>query len=95
MFWITVKIGDQVYKAVLKTGAPISIVARRLLKQARIRKTKIVDIRSGWSKHPFPGVGQSDPVSGRGKSRSAPQSTGHRRLLTLSSAQIFCAVTPR
>ena len=41
------KIGDQVYKAVLDTGATLSIVARRLLKQARIRKTKTVAIRVG------------------------------------------------
>ena len=46
-FWITVKIGDQVYKAVLDTGATLSIVARRLLKQARIRKTKTVAIKVG------------------------------------------------
>ena len=47
VFWITVKIGDQVYKAVLDTGATLSIVARRLLKQAKIRKTKTVAIRVG------------------------------------------------
>ena len=47
VFWITVKIGDQVYKAVLDTGATLSIVARRLLKQAKIRKTKTVGIRVG------------------------------------------------
>ena len=47
MVWITVKIGDQVYKAVLDTGATLSIVARRLLKQAKIRKTKTVAIRVG------------------------------------------------
>ena len=39
------KLGDQVYKAVLDTGATLSIVARRLLKQARIQKTKTVTIR--------------------------------------------------
>ena len=39
------KIGDQVYKAVLDTGATLSIVARKLLKKARIRKTKTVAIR--------------------------------------------------
>ena len=47
VFWITVKIGDQVYKAVLYTGATLSIVTRRLLKQAKIRKTKTVAIRVG------------------------------------------------
>ena len=45
LFWITVKIGDQVYTAVLDTGATLSIVARRLLKQPKIRKTKTVAIR--------------------------------------------------
>ena len=47
MFWITVKTGDQVYRAVLDTGATLSIVARRMLKQARIQKTKTVAIRVG------------------------------------------------
>ena len=46
-FWITVKIGYQIYKAVLDTGATLSIVNRRLLKQAKIRKTKTVTIRLG------------------------------------------------
>ena len=41
------KIGDQVYKTVLDTGATLSIVGRRLLKQAKIRKTKTVAIRVG------------------------------------------------
>ena len=41
------KIGDQVYKAVLDTGATLSIVARRLLKRAKIRKAKTVAIRVG------------------------------------------------
>ena len=41
------KIGDQVYKAVLDRGATLSIVARRLLKQAKIRKTETVAIRVG------------------------------------------------
>ena len=44
---ITVKIGDQVYKAVLVTGTRLSIVALRLLKQAKIRKSKTVAIRAG------------------------------------------------
>ena len=58
VFWITVKIGDQVYKAVLDTGATLSIVARRLLKQAKIRKTKTVAIRvgDGWTIHSLGGV---------------------------------------
>ena len=41
------KIGDQVYKAVLDTGATLSILARRLLKQAKIRNTKTVAIGLG------------------------------------------------
>ena len=41
------KIGDKVYKAVLDTGATLSIVARRLLKQTKIRKTETVAIRVG------------------------------------------------
>ena len=39
--------GEQVYKAVLDTGATLSIVAHRLLKQARIQKIKTVAIRVG------------------------------------------------
>ena len=42
---ILVKIGDQVFRAVLDTGATLSIVARRLLKT--FRKTKTVAIRVG------------------------------------------------
>ena len=58
VFWITAKIDDQVYKAVLDTGATLSIVARRLLKQAKIRKTKTVAIRvgDGWTIHALGGV---------------------------------------
>ena len=41
------KIGDQVYKAVLDTGTTLSIVARRLLKLAKIQKIKTVAIRVG------------------------------------------------
>ena len=36
---------DEVYEAVLDTGPTLCIVARRLLKQAKIRKTKTVAIR--------------------------------------------------
>ena len=43
--WILVKIGDQVFRAVLDTGATLSIVARRLLKT--FKKTKTVAIRVG------------------------------------------------
>ena len=50
--------GDQVYKAVFDTGATLSIVARRLLKQAKIRKTKTVAIRvgDGWTIHSLVGL---------------------------------------
>ena len=39
------KIGDQVFRAVLDTGATLSIVARRLLRT--FKKTKTVAIRVG------------------------------------------------
>ena len=45
VFWILAKIGDQVFRAVLDTGATLSIVARRLLKT--FKKTKTVAIRVG------------------------------------------------
>ena len=45
VFWILLKIGDQVFRAVLDTGATLSIVARRLLKT--FKKTKTVAIRVG------------------------------------------------
>ena len=41
------KVGYQGYKAVLDTGGTLSIVARRLLKQANIRKTKTMAKRVG------------------------------------------------
>ena len=52
------RIGDRVYMAVLDTGATLSIVARRLLKQAKIRKTKTVAIRvrDGRTIHSLGGV---------------------------------------
>ena len=60
------KMGDQVYKAVLDTGATLSIVARRLLKQAKIRKTKTVDIRVGDGRTIHsPRGGRCDRMSGR------------------------------
>ena len=60
------KIGDQVYKAVLDGGATLPIVARRLLKQAKIWKTKTVAIRVGDGRtiHSL-GRGRCDRVSGR------------------------------
>ena len=52
------KTGDQVYKAVFNTGATLSIVARRLLKQASIWKAKPVAIRvaHGPTIHSLEGV---------------------------------------
>ena len=41
------KIGEQIYKAVLDTSATLSILAHRLLKKAMIRKSKTVAIRVG------------------------------------------------
>ena len=66
MFWITVKNGDQVYKAVLDTGATLSIVASRLLKQAKMQKTKTVAIRVGDGRtiHSLAG-GRCDRSSGQ------------------------------
>ena len=46
---ITLKISDQIYKAVSDTGAALLNVARRLLKQGSIRKAKTVAIRVGHS----------------------------------------------
>ena len=63
---MTVKIGDQVYKAVLDTGTTLSIMARRLLKQAKIRKTKTVAIRVGDGRtiHSLEGVDVTVCLSG-------------------------------
>ena len=45
VFWILVKIGDQVFRGVLDTGATLSVVALRLLKT--FKKTETVAIRVG------------------------------------------------
>ena len=45
VFWILEKFRDQVFRAVLDTGATLSIVARRLLQT--FKKTKTVAIRVG------------------------------------------------
>ena len=47
VFWILVKTGDQVFRAVLDTGATLSIVARRLLKTFRITKTVTIRVGDG------------------------------------------------
>ena len=56
VFWILVKIGDQFFRAVLDTGATLSIVARRLLNT--FKKTKTVAIRVGHGRtiHSLGGV---------------------------------------
>ena len=58
------RIGDEVHKAVLDTGATLSTVASRLLKQAKIRKIQTVAIRvgDGGTIHSL-GEGRSDRVS--------------------------------
>ena len=56
VFWIVVKIGDQVFRTVLDTGGTLSIVAWRLLRT--FKKTKNVAIRVGDGRtiHSFGGV---------------------------------------
>ena len=87
------KIGAQVCKAVLDTGATRSIVARRLLKQAKIRKTKTVakKVGDGRTIHSLRGV---DVTVSLGHELSTAKCSTPIPL-TLSLAQIFCAVTPR
>ena len=50
VFSISVKIWHEVFRAVLDTGVTMSIVARRLLKNAMIQKTKAVAIKVGDSR---------------------------------------------
>ena len=54
--WIVVKIGDQVFRAVLDTGATLSIVARRLLKTFKKTKTVAIRVGDGRTIHSFRGV---------------------------------------
>ena len=56
VFSILVKIGDQVFRALLDIGATLYIVARRLLKT--FKKTKTVAIRVGDGRT-IPSLGQS------------------------------------
>ena len=56
VFWILVKIGDQVFRAVLDTGATLSIVARRLLKTFRKTKTVAIRVGDGRTIHSLGGV---------------------------------------
>ena len=54
--WILVKIGDQVFRAVLDTGATLSIVARRLLKTFKKTKTVAIRVGDGRTIHSLGGV---------------------------------------
>ena len=50
------KIGDQVFRAVLDTGATLSIVARRLLKTFKKTKTVALRVGDGCTIHSLGGV---------------------------------------
>ena len=54
--WILVKIGDQVFRAVLDTGATLSIEARRLLKTFKKTKTVAIRVGDGRTIHSLGGV---------------------------------------
>ena len=56
VFWILVKIGDQVFRAVLDTGATLSIVARRLLNTFEKTKTVAIRVGDGRTIHSLGGV---------------------------------------
>ena len=56
VFWILGKIGDQVFRAVLDTGATRSIVARRLLKTFTKTETVAIRVKDGRTIHFFGGV---------------------------------------
>ena len=56
VFWILVKIGDEVFRAVLDTGATLSIVARRLLKTFKKTKTVAIRVGDGRTIHSLGGV---------------------------------------
>ena len=50
------KIGDEVFRAVLDTGATLSIVARRLLKTVKKTKTVAIRVGDGRTIHSMGGV---------------------------------------
>ena len=79
VFWILVKIGDQVLRAMLDTGATLSIVARRLLKTFKKTKTVAIRVKDGRTIHSL-GGGRYDYMPGRQKCDSTLQTFGHRRL---------------
>ena len=79
MFWSLVKMVDQVFRAVLDTGATLSIVAPRLL--TTFEKTKTFAIREGVVRtiHSL-GGGRCDYMHGRQNCDPALLSAGNRRL---------------
>ena len=56
VFWILLKIGDQVFRAVLDTGATLSKVARHLLKTFKKTKTVAIRVGNGRTIHSLGGV---------------------------------------
>ena len=56
VFWILVKICDKGFRAVLDTGATLSIVARRLLKTFNKIKTVAIRVGNGRTIHSLGGV---------------------------------------
>ena len=56
VFWLLVKIGDQVFRAVLDTGATLSILARCLLKTFKKTKTVAIRVGDGRTIHSLGGV---------------------------------------
>ena len=56
VFWNLLKIGYQVFRAVLDTGATLSIVAQRLLKSFQKTKTVAIGVGDGRTFHSFGGV---------------------------------------
>ena len=59
VFWILVKIRDQVFRAVLDTSATLSIVARHLLKTFKKTRTVAIRVGNGRTIHSFGGVNVS------------------------------------
>ena len=76
VFWILVKIGDQVFRAVLDTGATLSIVARRLLKTFKKAKTVAIRVGDGRTIHSL-GGGRCDYMPGQRNCDPTLQSVGH------------------
>ena len=56
VFWVLVKIGDQVFRAMLDTGAALSILAQRLLKTFKKTKTVAISVEDGRTIHLLGGV---------------------------------------